>query len=119
MNTCLFTGYATKPEIKDAANLKVLTFRLAVNDRRRNQQTGEWEDYVSFLSCTMFGRRAEMVGGFLQKGHPVTVRAHARQSTWQDKDGNNRSKVDFVIDDIDVHYSKKQTANAPESQAVA
>ena len=34
-------------------------FGVAVNERRKNGQTGEWEDYPNFVDCTMFGKRAE------------------------------------------------------------
>ena len=37
----------------------MLGFGVAVNDRRKNQQTGEWEDYPNFLDCKLFGARAE------------------------------------------------------------
>ena len=37
----------------------VLTFSVAVNDRRKNPQTGDWEDYPSYIDCVLFGKRAE------------------------------------------------------------
>ena len=52
---------------------QVLGFGVAVNDRRRNQQTGEWEDYPNFIDCTMFGNRAEALSRILRKGMKVAI----------------------------------------------
>ena len=51
----------------------MLGFGVAVNDRRKNQQTGEWEDYPNFIDCTMFGARAESLSRYLSKGTKVSI----------------------------------------------
>ena len=63
INRVIITGNLTRdPELRSTASgMPVLGFGVAVNDRRRNQQTGEWEDYPNFIDCTMFGARAESV----------------------------------------------------------
>ena len=100
MNLCVFTGnVANQPEIK-GQNQNVLTFRLAVNGRAYNAETGAWEDTADFLDMVMYGKRASAIGAWLAKGQQVTVHAHARQNTWQDKDGSNRSRIEFVCDDL-------------------
>ena len=55
INRVVITGNLTRePELRQTAGgLPVLGFGVAVNDRRRNQQTGEWEDYPNFIDCTM------------------------------------------------------------------
>lgn len=100
MNICAFTGnVASDPETR-GANGTVLTFRLAVNGRAYNAETGAWEDDVSYFGMAMFGNRAAAISKWLAKGQMVAVQAHARQNTWQDKDGNSRSTVEFVVDDL-------------------
>ena len=61
INRVNITGNLTRdPELRaTAGGTQVLSFGVAVNDRRRNAQTGEWEDYPNFVDCTMFGTRAE------------------------------------------------------------
>ena len=63
--------------------MAVLGFGVAVNDRRRNQQTGEWEDVPNFVDCTMFGQRAEGIAQYLSKGTKVSVEGKLRWSTWR------------------------------------
>lgn len=99
MNISIFTGNVAAIDLK-GPNKNVLTFRLAVNGRQYNSDTQQWEDHADFLDMVMFGKRAEAVGAWLAKGAQVTIEAHARQNTWQDADGNNRSKVEFVVDDL-------------------
>ncbi len=72
---------------------------MAVNDRRRNPQTGEWEDYPNFVDCTMFGTRAEAVSRYLSKGSKVAIEGKLRYSSWE-RDGQRRSKLE-VIDFVD------------------
>ena len=80
---------------------QVLTFAVAVNDRRRNQQTGEWEDVPNFVDCVVFGKRAETLGRFIAKGSKVAVEGKLRMSQWTDKQGQKRSKLEVIVDEIE------------------
>lgn len=101
INSVNLSGNLTRdPELRTTANgTHVLGFGIAVNDRRRNQQTGEWEDYPNFVDCTMFGARAEAVSRFLSKGRKVAVNGKLRWRSWE-KDGVTRSKIEVIVDEI-------------------
>ena len=79
----------------------VLTFGMAVNDRYRNPQTGEWEDRPNFVDCVMFGARAESLGSIMRKGMKVTVEGKLRYSQWE-KDGQRRSKLEVIADEVEL-----------------
>ena len=51
INRVLITGNLTRdPELRRTqSGTSILSFCIAVNDRRRNPQTGEWEDYANFV----------------------------------------------------------------------
>ncbi len=102
INRVVLTGNLTRdPELRQTANgFAVLGFGVAVNDRRRNAQTGEWEDYPNFIDCTMFGTRAESVSKFLSKGSKVAIEGKLRWSQWE-RDGQKRSKIEVIVDDIE------------------
>ena len=91
--------------------MAVLEFSVAVNERRKNGQ-GEWDDYASFIECTMFGKRAEGVLPYLAKGTHVGVQGRIRQDRWE-KDGQTRSKVKVLVDEIDFSGSKRQEQQQP------
>lgn len=90
--------------------MAVLSFTVAVNESRKNRQTGEWEDYPNFIDCIMFGRRAEVLSGRMAKGSYVALTGSLRWSSWE-KDGQKRSKVEVVAGEI--HIESKGGA-APE-----
>lgn len=116
INKVMITGNLTRdPELRQTAGgSQVLNFGVAVNDRRKNQQTGEWEDYPNFVDCVVFGNRAEPLSRFLGKGSKVAVEGRLRYSAWEDKDGKRRSKLEVVADDVDMMSRGAQgAAQAP------
>ena len=107
INRVIISGNLTRdPELRQTASgLPVLGFGVAVNDRRKNQQTGEWEDYPNFVDCTMFGTRAESVAKFLSKGSKVAIEGKLRWSQWE-RDGQKRSKIEVIIDELEFMSSR-------------
>ena len=119
INRVSITGNLTRdPELRvTAGGTQVLSFGVAVNDRRRNPQTGEWEDYPNFVDCTMFGTRAEAVSRFLAKGNKVAIEGKLRYSSWE-KDGQRRSKLEVIVDEIEF-MSQRQVGAAPAAAPVS
>ncbi|MDR2673072.1 MAG: single-stranded DNA-binding protein [Coriobacteriales bacterium] len=133
INKAIITGNLTRdPELSATpSGMPVLSLGVAVNDRRKNSSTGEWEDYANYIDCTMFGSRAESVARYLSKGSKVGVEGKLRWHQWESKDGQKRSKVDIIIDDIeflsprsgsagtDTNYgAARPTAQEPNTPAV-
>ncbi len=85
---------------------QILRLGVAVNDRRRNPQTGNWEDYPNFIDCVMFGSRAEAISRYLSKGTKVAIEGRLRYSSWE-QDGKKRSKVEVVVDEIEFMSSRQ------------
>lgn len=102
INRVNISGNLTRdPELRQTAGgTQVLTFGVAVNDRRRNPQSGEWEDYPNFVDCVMFGARAEAVSRYLTKGTKVAIEGKLRYSTWE-RDGQRRSKLEVIVDEME------------------
>ena len=102
INLVCITGNLTRdPELRSTASgMPVLGFGVAVNDRRRNPQTQEWEDYPNFIDCTMFGSRAESVNNYISKGSKVAIQGKLRWTQWE-RDGERRSKIEVIVDQIE------------------
>ena len=102
INRVVISGNLTRdPEVRTTqSGMPVMSIGVAVNDRRRNSQTGEWEDHANYIDCTMFGNRAQNVSQYLSKGSKVTLEGKLRWSQWE-RDGQKRSKIEVIIDDID------------------
>lgn len=102
INRVAISGNLTRdPELRSTAGgTQVLSLGVAVNDRRKNPQTGEWEDYPNFVDCTMFGARAEAVSRYLSKGSKVAIDGRLRYRQWE-RDGQRRSKLEVVVEEIE------------------
>lgn len=114
INRVIISGNLTRsPELRNTASgMPVLVFGVAVNDRRKNQQTGEWEDCPNFIDCTMFGARAERVSRFLDKGSKVAVEGKLHYSQWETKDGQKRSKIDVIVDELEFMSSRNSDSSS-------
>lgn len=108
INVVNISGNLTRdPELRrTAGGTAILGFGVAVNDRRKNQQTGEWEDCPNFVDCTMFGTRAEKLAGMLAKGTKVCILGKLRYMSWE-RDGQKRSKIEVIADDIELMQDRK------------
>ena len=109
INKVVISGNLTRdPEIRSTqSGMNILTFGMAVNDRRRNPQTQEWEDYANFVDCVLFGNRADYLSRTLRKGTRVVVEGKLRYNSWE-RDGQRRSKLEVVVDDIDFISPRQQ-----------
>lgn len=109
INRVNISGNLTRdPELRSTAGgAAILSLGVAVNDRRKNHQTGEWEDYTNFVDCVMFGSRAEALSRFLGKGSKVAIEGKLRYSSWE-RDGQRRSKLEVIVDEIEFMSRSEQ-----------
>lgn len=119
INRVVITGNTTRePELRRAASgMAILNLGVAVNDRRKNPQSGEWENVPNYIDCVMFGTRAESVSRFLHKGSKVAIEGKLRYSSWE-KDGNRRSKIEVMVDDLELLTPKQQQPQPVAAQPV-
>lgn len=118
-NVVLITGRVVRdPDIRSTAGQNpntVARFTLAV-PRRSKDKTAD------FIDCTAFGKTAEFVEKWFHKGYAMEVHGRITKETFKDKDGNNRSAVYVIADDVNFVLGApkadegKQTVQMP-SQA--
>lgn len=118
INKAIISGNLTRdPELRQTqGGTSVLSIGVAVNDRRKNQQTGEWEDYPNFIDCKLFGNRATGVAPLLEKGMKVAIEGKLNQSRWQADDGTNRSKIEIIVDEIEFMAKRDGSQQQPVQQ---
>ena len=117
INRVMLTGRLTRDaELRQTqGGTGILRFGIAVNDRRRNQQTGEWEDYANFVDLVVFGQRATALAQYLAKGTQVAVEGKLRWSQGE-RDGAKHSKIEVVVDEL-VLCGSRQQPSQPQQQA--
>jgi len=99
-NTVTLVGNLTRdPELRyTASGLGVVGVGLAVNHRR--QVNGEWQEETSFFNITAFGDLGENVAASLNKGNRVLVTGRLQQRSYETKEGEKRSVVEVIADEI-------------------
>ena len=113
INIVIISGNLTRdPELRQAGNTSVLSFGVAVNDRRRNPQSGQWENVPNFVDCIVFGSRADALAGLLHKGSKVAIDGKLRYSSWEGKDGKKRSKLEVVVNELEL--MQRETSEEPQ-----
>lgn len=118
INRCNLSGNIGRdPELRQTqGGTQVLTFSLAVSDRKRNPQSGEWEEVTNWIPCVVFGNRAESLSRFLSKGTKCAVEGKLRQSSYKDKSGQNRSKIEVIVDEVEF-LSRQGDSKADSGQS--
>ena len=113
INRVIISGNLTRdPELRSTqSGMDVMSFGVAVNDRRRNPQTNEWEDYPNFVDCTMFGNRARSLHQYLSKGTKVAIEGKLRWSQWE-RDGQKRSKIEVIVDELEFMSSRNSDSSS-------
>jgi len=113
INRVVVSGNLTRePELRQAGSSVVLQFGIAVNDRKKNAQTDQWEDVPNFFDVLVWGARGEGLSRILRKGMKVAVAGRLRWSQWQAQDGSNRSKVEIVADDVEFLSAPREGGGA-------
>jgi single-strand DNA-binding protein len=127
LNKIQLIGRLTRdPEPRTFSNGgKVVAFGFAVNNRKKNPQTGEWEDEPCFVDVKAFNRGepgqpgrklADLCEQYLHKGDLAYLEGHLVLEKWQDKNtSENRQKLVVVIDDVQFLHPK--TDGAPRGMA--
>ena len=99
----------------------VASGRIADTPRRKNQQTGEWEDGETlWLSFTLWGRKAEVLADTAKKGDLVMLTGTLTQRSFEGKHGEQRTVIEVKATEVAVvpriqsgaGWSKDRTANA-------
>lgn len=107
-NLVILTGRLTKePELKySASGMAYCRFTLAVNRMKK-------DDGADFISCTAFGKTAELIAEYVKKGHQLGVQGRIQQETYE-KDGEKISKTGVTVDKIEFLESNKTESTTSE-----
>ena len=103
-NNVTISGNAGRePELRfTPSGQAVANFGVAVSRRWQNRQTNEWEEATSWIDITCWGQLAENVAESVGRGTRVTVAGRLDQRSWETDNGDKRSKVEIVADDVSI-----------------
>lgn len=112
INRVVLTGNLTRdPDYRSTpGGMSICKLGIAVNTRRKNNSTGDWEEKANFFRVTVFGRQAESCGQYLKKGRPVAIDGRLEYSEYE-SEGQKRSSVDIIADNVQFLGSREDTGN--------
>ena len=101
-NSITIVGNLTRdPEIRYTSSGQAnARLGIAVSRRWQNRQTNEWEERTSFFNVVAWGDMAENISDTLGKGNRVIVNGRLEQRSWETDQGEKRSVVEVVADEI-------------------
>lgn len=103
INSVVISGrLGQDPELKYLpSGTAVASVNLAVDDYRKNQD-GTSEKITNWFRCNFWGKTAEILANYANKGKKVTVSGSLVQRTWNDREGNQRQSVEIRVRDLDL-----------------
>ena len=101
-NTVTLVGNITRdPELRFTPSGQAMaSFGLAVNRSWQDRQTGERQEVTSFFDVVCWREMAENASESLSKGSRVIVSGRLEQRSWENQEGEKRSKIEVIADDI-------------------
>lgn len=123
-NAVTLTGNVTRdPELKfTASGASVASFGLAVS--RKWRKDDDWHEQTSFFDVTCWSQMAENVCQSITKGTRVMVVGRLEQQSWENDNGEKRSKVAVIADDVGpslrwatCHVDRIDRSDAPSRAA--
>ncbi len=117
-NRVIMVGNLTRdPEHKQlSSGQAVCRLGLASNRQFKNRQSGTMVQEVCFVDIDVWGPQADSCNQYLQKGSSILVEGRLKFDTWQDNDGQRRSKH-FIVADRVTFLSSSQSVSEDSSQA--
>jgi len=114
INRVVLTGNLTRdPDLRTlpTSGNSVCSLRLACNGRRKNNETGQWEDQPNYFDITVWGAQGENCAKYLSKGRPVAIDGRLQWREWTDKEGNKRQSVDIIAESVQFLGSRDDAGN--------
>ncbi|HEY8749161.1 MAG TPA: single-stranded DNA-binding protein [Tepidisphaeraceae bacterium] len=107
-NRIVLVGNLTRdPQLKYLPNqTPIVEFGLAVNHKYRTRD-GQDREEVMFVDCSCFGKGAEVINQYCQKGKQLLVEGRLKYDTWEDKQGGGkRSKHSVFVENFQLMGSR-------------
>ena len=112
MNQVVLIGNLTRdPELRYSTGgnqTAICRFTVAVNERRRNPQTQEWEDHPSFIPIVVFGKQAENCDRYLAKGRKVAINGKIQTGSYTNKEGQKVYTTEVIANNVEFLTPKNE-----------
>jgi single-strand DNA-binding protein len=115
VNQVILLGNLTRdPELRQTpGGQSVVSFSLALNRAYRDTKTNEWQEATDYIDVVAWGPLAERVAQYLTKGRRALVQGRLQSRSWE-QDGQKRSKVEVLANDVTFLDGRGEEGGASE-----
>ena len=100
---------ARDPELRTTTSGKsVVSFTIATD---RNRKDANGQNQTDWIQMTAWGKTAEFICKYFQKGSMIAIDGRLQSKTYQDKNGNNRTDMEVVVEEVNF-VGAKSASNA-------
>lgn len=102
LNKVMLIGRATnnlQVKIIESTNTPVVNFTVATNRKFKNKEGNVMED-AEYHRCVSYGKWAEVLGKYLNKGKRIYLEWRLRTRKWQDTTGQDRFSTEIIVDNF-------------------
>lgn len=115
MNKIFLSGRLTKdPEVRYSQSGTAYTRVSIAVDRPFSKDK---DKSVDFFNLVVFGKTAEFLGKWFSKGSKILVEGRLQNSTYKDKEGNDRIATEVIVDNVEFADSKKSSGGNGKANA--
>ena len=102
------------PEMRSTSNgTQVCSFSVAVN------RVYAGNEQVSYFDCSAWGKMGETIAQYCKRGSGILISGRLDQRSYEDKDGNKRSRVEITVEDGDAGASEGGSSSRGRSKKAA
>jgi single-strand DNA-binding protein len=113
-NKVIIAGRLTRdPEMKYLGSGTAFCVWGMATNRYYNDNNGERQQEVCFLDCKAFGRQAEIVANYVQKGNPLFVEGRLSFYQYETEDGEKRNKLSVIAERVQLLPKVNGNQEAP------
>lgn len=116
VNQVIVMGNLTRdPELRQTpSGQSVCSFSLALN-RSYRDANDEWQEVTDYIDIVAWGPLGERVAQYLTKGRRCLVQGRLQSRSWE-QEGQKRSKVEVLANDVTFLDGRSDNAAEPEEQ---
>jgi single-strand DNA-binding protein len=110
MNVQILQGRIGQKELKTLeSGAQVLRFSVATSERYKNK-AGEKIEETTWHNCQAWGKTAEIIDKYFDKGKIITVHGNLKTRKWETKDGQNRTEYFTKVNSFEFPLTEKREA---------
>ena len=117
-NKVILMGNLTRnPELRyTPKGTAVAKLSLALN-RKYTDKDGQTVEDTTFVEVDAFGKTAETIGQYMQKGRAILLEGRLKMDEWDDKEGKRRHKLCVILEKFNFVGGKSDNANPSKEPA--